>query len=259
MNTAKLITCSEKSHYPFKRYPSESCDTVLFPGCAFPSQFPRTMDALAELCRTHGIGIAYDCCGHPLDGFGVQGGTDRVLSGIARRLKKRGCTRVVAVCPNCLNLLQERLGIPTISVFELFEELGVRPKGTFEPGVLFTPCPDLRHHEMRDALRRSCDLSAVDDLKKVGCCGLLPKLAAQGPDVVRRHTQRVFDAADGRRIYTYCASCLGQFARLGNSNCQHAVSVFLGVEEAPDAKRAFWNRAKRKFDANVNPYPAMKA
>ena len=30
----------EKAHYPFKRYPKTRCETVLFPGCAFPSQFP---------------------------------------------------------------------------------------------------------------------------------------------------------------------------------------------------------------------------
>ena len=51
MNTAKLLSVGEHAHYPFKSYPSAQCETILFPGCAFPSQFPRTMDKLAQVCR----------------------------------------------------------------------------------------------------------------------------------------------------------------------------------------------------------------
>ena len=68
----------EKAHYPFKRYPKTRCETVLFPGCAFPSQFPQAMDRLADICSRNGIGIAYDCCGVSLKPY--KGGADASAS-----------------------------------------------------------------------------------------------------------------------------------------------------------------------------------
>lgn len=260
MNLAKLITIAEKSHYPFKRYPTKPCETVLFPGCAFPSQLPQTMNALASLCQAEQIGIAYDCCGHPLDGFDREGGTSRVIKGIRRRLRKLGCKMVVTVCPNCYALLKERLQpeFLVVSIFDLLDALDVEAQGEFTPGVLFTPCPDLRSHAMRDALRSAYDLSKVENLQRAGCCGLHPRIAKQGPKQTTACTNRVFDVANGRRIYTYCASCLGQFARMENSDCRHAVSVILGIDEAADHKHAFLNRALRAFDRNVNPCEPVK-
>lgn len=253
MNVASLVNRLEKGHYPFKRYPKVCCETVLFPGCAFPSQFPRTMDVLAGLCRAHGIGIAYDCCGHPLDGFGVEGGTDRVLGGVERRLRRIGCKRVVTVCPNCLMAFRGRSGIPALSVFELFGELGVPARGAFAPGVLFLPCPDkpARHSERK--IRELYDLSAVPSLEGVGCCGLLPEIARRGPEATAACTRQVLGAAGERAIYAYCASCAGQFARMGHTACRHVVSVVLGVDEEPDAEHALLNRARRKLDRQVDP------
>lgn len=248
VNTARLANRLEKGHYPFKRYPKDVCETVLFPGCSFPSQFPRTMDALAELCRERGIGVAYDCCGSPLDGFGVEGGTARVLAGVERRLRRVGCRRVVTVCPNCEALFRARLGLPVVSAFELFAELGVEAKGRFGPGVLFVPCPDKARRQGERRIRALYDLSAVPTLEEAGCCGLLPAIAVRGPAAIAACTREVLEAVGERGLYTYCASCAGQFARMGCTRVRHVVSVVLGVDEKPDTAHALFNRARRRFE-----------
>ena len=253
MNVAKLVSVGEKAHYPFKSYPTVQCKTLLFPGCAFPSQFPRTMDALAGICRSAGIGIAYDCCGNPLEGFGEQQSAERVIRNLNWRFAKLGVKRLVLVCPNCLAYFEGKIDCQLASIYEIFEELGVSCKGSFGQGKLFIPCPDMKSRTLEGRIRACADLSAVETMKGVACCGLRPDIASRGPDYVRKLTTRIIDAAGEKRVYTYCASCLGQFSRFGCTNCSHAVSVMLGIDEQPDSSRAFLNRAKRKFDRNTNP------
>lgn len=258
MSFGTEMICLEKGHYPFKNYPKKQCETVLFPGCAFPSQFPKTMDAIEEICTSAGCGIAYDCCGHPLDGYGKEGGTDRVLGGIERRLKSIGCNRVVVLCPNCWKLMRERLSIPVISIYEFFAEIGCPISKEFAEGVLFTPCPDKASRELEGHIRNLAGLTGVSTLEKVGCCGLLPTIMSKGPEAVQKSTHKIFEAAGEQKIYTYCASCLGQFSRLGNDNCAHVLSIMLGVDETPDSANAFKNRAMRKFDKQNEPALARR-
>lgn len=253
MNLAKLISLGEKSHYPFKSYPTVRCETLLFPGCAFPSQFPRTMDALALLCRRAGFGVAYDCCGHPVAGYGDARGAERIAGNLNRRLAKLGCKRAVLACPNCLQHLKGKLECEVVSVFDVLGELGVGNAGSFGRGVLFVPCPDKGTRALEGAMRGRYDLSGVETMGGVGCCGLRPDIAARGPAVVEKMGGLVVDKARGARLYTYCASCLGQFARMGCRDCRHVVSVLLGVDEPPDSARALANRARRALDRDVNP------
>ena len=248
MSFGTKMICLEKAHYPFKNYPKETLKDVLFPGCAFPSQFPKTMKKIAEVCKAYGCGVAYDCCGHPLDGYGVEGGTDKVLRGIESRLKKIGCERVIVLCPNCWKLMNARLNVPVISIYEYLLSVGFEPQNKAkEEGVLFTPCPDRPKKVLEEQLRKFPLFECVETMTKVPCCGLLPEIMKKGPEAVQKSTHKVMDAAGDKTIYTYCASCLGQFSRLGNNNCKHVLSVLLGVEEVPDSKNAFMNRAKAKF------------
>jgi len=253
MNTAKLLSIAEHAHYPFKSYPHSSCKTILFPGCSFPSQFPKTTDALATLCRSAGIGVAYDCCGSPLAGFGDVKGANRVLGNLCRRFDRLDCERVVLVCPNCQQHLESRIGRKVIGILELFEELGVQNASAFDNGKLFVPCPDRKSHTTEQKLRSSFDLQGVETLNHAPCCGLRPDLASKGAEYSTRLGKKAIEQAGDECIYTYCASCAGQFARLGHPNCRHAVSVILGIDEQPDSKHALTNRAKRKFDRNTDP------
>ena len=227
MNVAKLISVGEKAYYPFKSYPSQPCETLLFPGCAFASQFPRTMDALAQRCREAGFGVAYDCCGINLEGYGEFAHAERVMRQLNERFEKLGVKRLILVCPNCLNC--------------------------FEGKTHCEPCPDKKDHALEAKLRSLAPLDAVHTMQGVACCGLRPDIASKGPESVQKLSNLAISKAENKPIYSYCASCLGQFARMGYTQSYHVVSVLLGINEEPDAGRAFLNRAKRKFDRNTNP------
>lgn len=262
MNVAKLISVAEKSRYPFHAYPKGPCRDLLFPGCAFPSQFPRTTDELSRVCRGLGMGVAYDCCGKPLEDWDEDASAGRVSDKLNARVARTGCERLVVVCPNCLDYLRERSAVPCVSVYQALIERGFEARAAFDPGVLFIPCPDRKSREIEGFVRRLADLSAVETLSGVPCCGLRADVAARGPEFVSKQGRRIAAAAAGRTVYTYCASCLGQFARVrqpdggpvfAGGQVRHVLSAMLGVEEEPDASRAILNRARRRFDKNLEP------
>ena len=253
MNTARLMNYVEKGHYPFRAWPHVPSGDLLFPGCSFPSMFPRTMDATARLCRGWGMGVAYDCCGRSLVGYGFPGAASRVLGGLEGRLASIGCRRVVTLCPNCLDYLAPRLPVQVVSIYDYLVERGFESMGPFRAGVLFTPCPDKGTRRMEAVIRGQWDLSRVTTLEHVGCCGLRPDILSRGQAVAARSSQVAMDQAQGRTLYTYCSSCLGQFSRCGYEEGRHVLSVLLGIDEAPDSAHALANRARRRFDRNLDP------
>ena len=98
------------------------------------------------------------------------------------------------------------------------------------------------------------DMGEVERLRGVPCCGLKLAIAEKGEPVVRRLDEAIFAKAAGRVLYTTCASCAGQFARMGyEGKVRHVLGAFLGVDEAPDCVHAIPNRACRKFDRNLEP------
>ena len=253
MNTAKLITLIEKTHYPFKSYPKTSCETILFPGCAFQSQFPRTMERLSELCRAAGFGIIYDCCGDPLEGYGKEDAAQRVLRNLNRKLKELGCKRLVLVCPTCRKHLTGKLECEVVTIYDVIDELDVDLPQSFGEGSMHIPCPDKKTKQLETSIRQLSDMEQVQTITRAGCCGLRADLASRGPEYVKKLSNIIIENADGGMLYTYCASCLGQFSRMGYNDCRHVVSVLLGIDEEPDSAHALMNRAKRKFDRNTNP------
>lgn len=256
MNIAKLINVAEKGHYPFKAWPDSKVETLLFPGCSFPSYFPRTTDAIVELCRGWGMGVAYDCCGKSLKGYGEAQLGARVLSGLTRRLKERSTLRIVTLCPNCLQHLgtnTNTLGCEVISIFDLLAEKNFQSRGQFGSGKLFIPCPDKGSRRLEQLIRAHWDLSAVETLGRVGCCGLRPEIMSRGAQAVAKSTNRVLEACENQTLYSYCSSCAGQFGRAGYGDCRHVLSVLLGIEEAPDVAHGLKNRARRRFDTKLNP------
>ena len=98
------------------------------------------------------------------------------------------------------------------------------------------------------------DMAEVERLCGVPCCGLKPGIAEKGVPVVRKLDEAIFAKAADRVLYTTCASCAGQFARMGyGGQVRHVLGVYLGVDEAPDCVHAIPNRARRKFDRNLEP------
>lgn len=237
----------EKKEYLFRNYRKAAGKSVLFPGCNFPSFFPKTTKKLAEVLKERaGMGVVYDCCGKPVAELGMEEQEEKIIRGIDERLKKRGITEVVVLCPNCYYFLKPRLNVCVVSIYEKLKELGLGEK---IPGgeSVFTPCPDRKTHEWLEAVRpffmKDCAV-----IQNVQCCGLGGCAGVKEPELAGKMAGRTAEEmAENKRLYTYCGSCAGNLARNGCRNVQHILSEILGVHEKPDTGRSMLNRMTTKL------------
>ena len=93
--------------------------SVLFPGCNFPSVYPKTTKVLVELFEKEaGIGVVYDCCGKPIADIGMEDEEERIMQGIQKRMDDAGVTEVITMCPNCYAFLKPRLTIRVVNIYQ---------------------------------------------------------------------------------------------------------------------------------------------
>ena len=86
-------TISEKKEYSYRNYRHVTEKSVLFPGCNFPSVYPKTTKVLVELFEKEaGIGVVYDCCGKPIADIGMEDEEERIMQGIQKRMDDAGVT-----------------------------------------------------------------------------------------------------------------------------------------------------------------------
>lgn len=97
----------EKSDYIFRNYKKAAGKTVIFPGCNFPSLFPKTNKAFAAMMkREYGYGIAYDCCGRPLGLLGLEKDEERIIDTIRKNLGEAGAEEILTMCPIAITTLK---------------------------------------------------------------------------------------------------------------------------------------------------------
>ena len=113
----------EKKDYKFRNYRNATAGRVLFPGCNFPSMFPKTNRKIADLCKAKGIGTVYDCCGKPIAELGLYRDEERIVNRISRELESRDIDEVITTCPNCYYFLKERIPQRVRSIYEVLPEL----------------------------------------------------------------------------------------------------------------------------------------
>ena len=233
------MTLWEKRKYRFRNYRHAEGCSVLFPGCNFPSMYPRTMKVLEDLLRREaGIGTVYDCCGKPVAELGLREDEDRIIDGINRRLAELGITEVIMVCPNCFSFLSGRLDAKVVTVYEKLHELGLgsRISGGSE---VFLPCPDRAAGEMLGQIESFFAAEPYERIRGVQCCGLGGSAGVCEPELAEGMTYGL-PGRDG--LHVYCASCAGRFARSGVKGVTHILTEILGTDEKPDTGKSAVNR-----------------
>ena len=247
MDLKYRLLLAEKRFYPFRRWPRVQARSVLFPGCGFAAQFPRTLEALERLCAEHGAPVAHDCCGSPFGEAGLVEDAARFAEKLNARLDKLGVREVIVVCPNCQRHMRDTLDVPVVSIYRKLGEWGVALDGIGTGGFVFHPCPERERPAMWpeiEPLLAGCELASVSG---VPCCGLRGDIASRGPEPARKLCAKAQRQVGEDPLYVYCASCGGQFARHGLSDVRHVLSALLGVDERPDCDHSIKNRVVAKM------------
>lgn len=237
-------TVKEKRYYRFRNWNHATGETVFFPGCNFPSLFPRTNGKISRLLSDFGIGTAYECCGKPIAELGFSDDEGRIISEIRDRLMQNGVKEIVVACPNCREFFGDRLGIRVTSIYSKMKELGLGSKvnGDLQ---LYLPCPDRSAKIWVEEIRPFID-GEITFTDGPQCCGLGGHAIVKEPEISADFTSKLSHESDCH-IYTYCASCTGRFRRNGNKSIDHVLPLILGTGESPDTLKSYVNRVLTKF------------
>ena len=233
----------EKERYLFRNYKNLSGKSVLFPGCNFPSFYPKTTRYLAETLKEKaGIGMVFDCCGKPIAELGMEDRENQIIEKIQTKLTEQGVEEIITLCPNCYAFLQPRLDIRVVSIYEKLAEFGIGKK-IEQRLTVFTPCPDREDGAMLETIKYYLS-QQPEQLKNIQCCGLGGCAAGKEPELADEMLESL-DRND--KIYTYCASCAGNLVRRGYERTEHLLIEILGTKERPDTHKSLLNRMKTKY------------
>lgn len=234
----------EKKDYIFRNYSGASAGSVFFPGCNFPSLFPKTAKTVSGLLlKEAGISTVYDCCGKPVGELGLTDYETSIFAGLEVRIQKYGITELVTACPNCLYYMKGRVSVPVVNIYRKLRELGLGNPVDMDV-VLFLPCPDRYAKEWVDDIRYFVkgDIRCIDDIQ---CCGLGGSAAVKEPEIAKGFTAELKEEFAGS-LRTYCASCAGRIRRNGYKDIRHILSDVLGMKESPDTMKSYVNRMMTK-------------
>ena len=235
---------SEKRDYRFRNWKHLSEGRVYFPGCNFPSLYPRTNSKIAGLLAEHGIGTVYDCCGKPVADLGLKADEDRIIEEIKGRLKAAKITELITACPNCRSFFEGRLGVSVISLYDILRELGLG-NSIKSDAEIYVPCPDREEMKWVEEIRPFID-GCIRINRSVPCCGLGGGAIKYEKELVGGFARNLNESSAGQ-VYTYCASCVGSLKRNGAKLIDHVLPVILGTDEQPDIYKSFINRAITRF------------
>ena len=238
----------EKRDYIYRNWKNATSGTVFFPGCNFPSMYPKTNSEIVRLLRDHGIGTVYECCGKPIAELGLEDDEVRIIEKIRGKLSENNINEIVTACPNCRDFFGDRLGVRVTSIFSKFTELGLG-KAVDGDFAFYVPCPDRTARKWIEEIRPFIN-GKIDCIEGVQCCGLGGSAAVSEPDITDTFTENLRNItaeAGDSEIVTYCASCTGRFRRSGFGSIDHFLTRVMGTDEAPDTKKSYLNRVMTRF------------
>lgn len=238
-----------KSPYIYANNSNLKSPELMFFGCNFPGYFPKTTQYLIKLLAKYGIDFSIDCCGKPLYEANLE--FSKTKNHLEELIRKKGVKKIITACPNCYYFFknyQKFDGIEISSIYAKLEELGLM-QDIEEKMNLFFPCPDKFQKEIFENFKNYIKFD--NTFKKVNCCGMGGLAKKYEPEVYQNGINMIKEK-NAENIYTYCATCAGNFQKNGIKNVKHLTSEFLGIHEIP-SKNYLKNLFKFKFyKRNIN-------
>ena len=237
----------EKNSYKFANYKRSNKKSVLFPGCNFISFYPKTGKYLIDLLEKYDIGVIFDCCQKPIDELGLEDDANKNLQNLKNNIKENNIEEIIVVCPNCYYFLKLKLDIKITTIYDKLNELNLGYKIKEELIPVYYPCPDRENKIFFNTIKPFIEGKIKDSYKDTQCCGLGGCASSKENEISTKFAKSVSQVGEDK-LYTYCASCVGNFRRKGFSNSYHLLSLILNVDEnIPLGIKSLFNRAIYRF------------
>jgi len=237
-----------------------TCDTVLFPGCAFPGSRPETLTRLFyHLQKTipH-IGIVLDCCTKPSHDLGDMDHFTEMFNELNQILSTNSIRKVLTTCPNCYRIFKEYgQGLEVQTAYENLSLTGMKSSKTNREVTVHDPCGARFAKNVQQSVR---DLLlqqglVVREMKhnrtRTFCCGEGGSAGFLRPDFAKSWTKKRVEEAGNSEIVCYCAGCthfLGDSASTLHilDLCFFPGAVLTGKQKVSKAPFTYWNRFRLK-------------
>lgn len=245
------------------------CTTVFFPGCSLPGIRPDAVSKLFTQLKQlePSAGLVLDCCGKISHDLGLSERFNTLFAKLVNRLKHKGITRILTVCPGCSKILC-KYG-REFEVISVYEVLALDPKGhgagvknqpctlTPDPVVvtIHDPCPARFNIKQQQAVRKLVQISGctVEEMPEHGrttrCCGQGGMVEGCVPGTVRQESRLIATEAAGRPVISYCAACSDTLA--ASTPTTHVADLLTGTSSfanKPVSSLKRWlNRLKLRF------------
>jgi Fe-S oxidoreductase len=238
-----------------------NCDTVLFPGCAFPGSRPETLTRLFYHLQKMipNIGIVLDCCTKPSHDLGDNVHFTEMFNELNQILCTHSIRKVLTVCPNCYRIFKEYgQGIEVQIVYENLSLTGVmKSSKTNKEVTVHDPCGVRFAKNVQQSVRNLLQEQglAIREMKhnrtRTFCCGEGGAAGFLRPDFAKFWTKKRVEEAGSSEIVCYCAGCT-HF--LGESSVTHHIldlcffqeAVLAGKQKVSRAPFTYWNRYRLK-------------
>lgn len=241
------LLLKEKNPYKFANYKYSNKKSVLFPGCNFISFYPRTSEKLIVLLKKHDIGVILDCCQKPIDELGLEDDANKNLQKLRNSIEENNIEEIIVVCPNCYYFLKSKLNIKIITIYDKLEKLKLGKRINKISLPIYYPCPDRKEKLFFNTIKPFIEGKIKDPFKDTQCCGLGGCASSKERQISTKFAKSVGQVGE-ENLYTYCASCVGNFRRNGFLNSYHFLSLILDIEEeVPLGMKSLLNRAMFKF------------
>ncbi|MEG0855510.1 MAG: (Fe-S)-binding protein [Terrisporobacter sp.] len=236
------LLLKEKNPYKFANYKNANKKSVLFPGCNFISFLPKTSNKIIDELKNNDIGVIFDCCQKPIDELGLKEDAEKNLATLRNKIKEENIEEIIVVCPNCYYFLSKKLDVKIITIYEKLEELNMGKKIKETSIPIYYPCPDRDKKAFFNTITPFIEGKIKNSFKETQCCGLGGCAVSKESEISTKFAKSVALAGE-EKLYTYCASCVGNFKRKGFSESYHILPIILNIEEeVPLGMKSLFNR-----------------
>lgn len=208
---------------------------------------PEINEGIYELLKKkyEKIGISSFCCAKPSE-F-IKGTLEekeilnKRMSEIKNMLLKNEVKEIYAACPNCLNILREKLDIKVKSVWPIIDELFPKEKKDILKGkrfIIHDPCVSKDEKDVHNSIRNILSKLGVEivefknNKEKSSCCGQKNMTMIFKPKEGKKILKHKIDSmGEEKQLVTYCATCVSTF-RSENVDSFHILELLFSKKSS---------------------------
>jgi len=201
----------------------KGCETIFFPGCAFPGTRSQRGLQVVEVLRQDipTLGVVLDCCTKPSHDLGRIDYFSRSFDQLRKRLEQSGVRKVLVACPSCFRMFDQYGG--DLQVQDIYEVLAEHDFGSgdlHDEVTIHDPCGVRNQPQVHESIRKLLSRTGLSIIEmkhqgtKTVCCGEGGAVGYLNTEFADNWSNIRAEEAAGKRIITYCAGCTHFLDRL---------------------------------------------